>query len=559
MTPAPAWTLANSAAAYNSAMAPPVRRTYTPVPTNQALMASALAGGATGAPVRGGPSPTGDSSLAPAPAPAAPQNLPLPSPGRQQQLAAMLQNEVKPDYTNVKSPLEGLAKVGTSALQGYDLRKYTQGNAANMQALAGMLTPPGANGAVNPKAQQLSQLLMSGTVDPSSLAPLALARAGVGGMTIHPPNIAGISLVSDPSGQVIGAYDLHGRFMSTQGDGGVGAGPCPPPGPAGPMPSQGGGGPAPFATGGGAGAPPTAAAGASAAPATASGPAITWDPAPDFGFQQGRTATGVPVQRDVITGKIEAAAPDPTGQANVFSADLNSKSANYFAVRDASRGFLSAVPQGNQPITGPSAAALVANFARAINPNTVLKAGDTLDPGTIAAASSSGFTDTMMSELNKALTGKGGISTETINAMKATVGNSYKAARSGQDALEGVYKPFETQLGVPTGTIVRPSDAGFTRPEPRAPPTLHPGQSLAGNLPPQAVAMLAAEPSAANQAYFDQWYGQGSAARALQGGQPPSAVASTPTPPQPPVQANTVGGPWVPRAPGPIGRGAYVR
>jgi len=542
MTPAPAWTLANSAAAYNSAMAPPVRRTYTPVPMDRSLMASALAGGPTG-----GPSPTGDSSLAPAPAPAAPQNLPLPAPGRQQQLAAMLQNEVKPDYTNVKSPLEGLAKVGTSAIQGYDLRKYTQGNAANMQALAGMLAPPGADGSVNPKAQQLSQLLLSGTVDPSSLAPLALARAGVGGMTIHPPNIAGISLVSDPSGQVIGAYDLHGRFMSTQGDGGVGAGPGGGQGPAGPVPTQGGGGPAPFATGGGAGAPPTAAAGASAAPATASGPAITWDPAPDFGFQQGRTATGVPVQRDVITGKIEAAAPDPTGQANVFSADLNSKSANYFAVRDASRGFLSAVPQGNQPITGPSAAALVANFARAINPNTVLKAGDTLDPGTIAAASNSGFTDTMMSELNKALTGKGGISTETINAMKATVGSSYKAALSGQQALEGVYKPFETQLGVPTGTIVKPSDAGFKWPEPPpAPPPLTGVSAGAIPAPPAGVTP---------QEWPGIWQLMSPQARALFG---PTVVA--PQSPAPaPVQANAAGGPWVPAPVSPLGRGAYVR
>src|SRR5450631_1207888 len=99
-----AWTLASAPVPYAS------RRTYTPVPMNPALMSAALAGG-------GGPSPGGDPSLAPAPAPAAPQNLPLPAPGRQQQLAAMLQNEVKPDYTNVKSPLEGLAKVGTSALQ----------------------------------------------------------------------------------------------------------------------------------------------------------------------------------------------------------------------------------------------------------------------------------------------------------------------------------------------------------------------------------------------------------------------------------------------------------
>jgi hypothetical protein len=520
-----AWTLANSAAAYNSAVAP--RRTYTPVPTNQALMASALAGGATGAPVPGGPSPTGDSSLAPAPAPQS-QNLPLPAPGRQQQLAAMLQNEVKPDYTTVRSPLEGLAKVGTSALQGYDLRQYTQGNAANMQALAGMLAPPGADASVNPKAQQLSQLLMSGTVDPSSLAPLALARAGVGGMTIHPPNIAGISLVSDPSGQVVGSYDLQGRFMSTQGDGGVGAGPGGGQGPAGPMPSQGGGGPAPVATGGGVGAPSAATGSASPAPSTAPGQQITWGPPPDFGYQQGTTATGVPVQRDVISGKIEAAAGDPTGQANVLSSDLNSKSANYFAVRDASRGFLAAVPQANQPITGPSAAALVANFARAINPNTVLKAGDTLDPGTIAAASSSGFTDTMMSELNKALTGKGGISTDTINAMKATVGGSYKAALNGQQALEGVYKPFEAQLGVPAGTIVKPSDAGFKWPEP--PPAAAP--------PPITGVSAGPVPAGITP---QEWSVMSPQERALF-----NPVAPTPQTAAP-VQANAAGGPWVPR------------
>ena len=105
---------------------------------------------------------------------------------RSELLAYMLEkgSPATPDYSSVQSPVEGFAKALTSGLQGYMANKAIKGEEAQKQqranAIADLLFGPTAEGAPDPRRDQLASLLSSGAVGPDAFGSSIATKLGLG-------------------------------------------------------------------------------------------------------------------------------------------------------------------------------------------------------------------------------------------------------------------------------------------------------------------------------------------------------------------------------------------
>lgn len=106
-----------------------------------------------------------------------------------------------PDYSSVQSPVEGFAKALTSGLQGYMGKKALQGEEEQKQAranaIADLLFGPSADGAPDPRRDQLASMLSSGAVGPDAFGGAIASKLGLG----DPPEPTTLS-----AGETIGTW-----------------------------------------------------------------------------------------------------------------------------------------------------------------------------------------------------------------------------------------------------------------------------------------------------------------------------------------------------------------
>ena len=182
-------------------------------------------------------------------------------------------------------------------------------------------------------------------------------------------------------------------------------------------------------------------------------------------------------------GGVPTADPNNLGPSvQALRKELIDKSANFPVVRDAASAFYATIPPTGQPISGPAAAAAVTAFARAINPNAVLKPNQGLDPIISSAGLNGSFNDRMMTEFQNALTGQGSISPDTIGAMSNTVNNIYSAADKIQAGNEAATRTQAKQWGIPDAAmsdVIPDFRAGFKLPPAAASPIQLPADPVA--------------------------------------------------------------------------------
>lgn len=117
------------------------------------------------------------------PAPAS-QPLGIP-PDRTAALAFMLQNSAPPDYSSVRSPIEGFAKALTSGLQGWGASRLAAADEEKKRTKAGayadLLLGPENLGTPDPRRKALVDALAGGLVDSSALGPAVAKKLGLDG------------------------------------------------------------------------------------------------------------------------------------------------------------------------------------------------------------------------------------------------------------------------------------------------------------------------------------------------------------------------------------------
>lgn len=123
---------------------------------------------------------------------------------RAEQLAYLLKNQPQVDYSSVQSPLEGLAKMLTSGIQGWEAGAVARSNegkrTAQAQSLADLLAPPiNPDGTPNPKNRQLVGLLSSGALSPDSFGDEVATKLGFG-KAAAPIKLGAGDTLYDPAG-----------------------------------------------------------------------------------------------------------------------------------------------------------------------------------------------------------------------------------------------------------------------------------------------------------------------------------------------------------------------
>lgn len=105
-------------------------------------------------------------------------------PARTALLKALVAGQVAPDYSSVRTPIEGIAKALTSGLQGWETSKLAKSEQADKtaqaSALADLLMGPSTSATPDPKRAALVSMLSNGTLAPSSLSSAVADRLGLG-------------------------------------------------------------------------------------------------------------------------------------------------------------------------------------------------------------------------------------------------------------------------------------------------------------------------------------------------------------------------------------------